>query len=235
MTESGVRELFRDATSEAALGESTVDVDAVIARERRIAVRRRIGLTVGAVAVAAGLAVALPAVVGGSPNPSPFASSGATPSQTLPPSATRPEREDLAFQALREHFPGAVRRPVAYTEWDGRISVEADLPGPPPVLVFLEALRVQERPEHPCGPTGPPACVEYVQPDGSTVMVQRIEDEIRLGGVLTVVAIHLRTNGTHVQVGVSYDPDLTAPYTDDVMVRAAVDPRFTAMTPGTGG
>jgi hypothetical protein len=41
---------------------------------------------------------------------------------------------------------------------------------------------------------------------------------------------------THVQVGVVFDVGPSAPtYTDDVIVAAAVDPRFTAMTPGTGG
>jgi hypothetical protein len=168
----------------------------------------------------------------GGPDPSPFASAGPTPSRTPAALATREEREDFAFQALRAHFPGITRRPADYSYWDGRVTVEATRPGPPAVLVFVEALRVQERPEHPCGPTVPPACAEYPQPDGTVVMVVRGQES----GQTTVIAIHLRTNGTHVQVGVVHDPGPAAPtYADDVMVRAAVDPRFTAMAPGTGG
>jgi hypothetical protein len=234
MSESDVRELFRDATADAALGESTVDVDAVIGRERRSAARRRIVATAGAVAAVVGLAVAVPAVVGGRErDPSPFASTGPTagPSGTPAALATREEREGFALQALREHFPGVVRTPVEYSNWDGRVNVEAKLPGPPVVVVFMEALRVMASPDHPCGTVEPPACAEHEQPDGSVVMVTR---ETRAGQT-TVIAIHLRTNGTHVQIGVNFLDGPSAPtYTDDVMVRAAVDPRFTAMAPGTG-
>jgi hypothetical protein len=242
MSESGVRELFRDVTADAVLGESTVDIDAVIGRERRAGVRRRVGVIAGAAAVVVALAVAVPVVVGGrGPDPSPFVSAGPTVTATPAPLATREEREAFAVTALLEHFPGAVRRPVDYSHWDGRVNVEAELPGPPrAVVVFVEALRVQERPEHPCGPTNPPRCAEYPQPDGSMVIVQRIpptgQETLQQGGQTAVVAIHMRTNGTHVQVGVVYDPGPSAPtYADEVMVRAALDPRFTAMAPGTGG
>lgn len=231
MSETGVRELFVDATSDGVLGTSTVDVDAVIVRERRAAARRRLIAAGGAVAAVIGLAVGIPAVVAGR-DPSVVPSTGASPVDTPSPLATRPEREDFAFSTLLEHFPGATRRASEYSNWDGRVMVEAELPGPPAVLLFVEALRVDADPEHPCGRPATAGCVEYPQPDGSVVMVVHDAEEGRVG----VIAIHLRTNGTHVQLGVTWESGAVAPsYSDEAMVRAAVDPRFTAMTPGTGG
>ena len=178
MSETGVRELFLDATSDAVLGKSTVDVDAVIVRERRSATRRRVLAAGGALAAVIGLAAGIPAVVAGR-DPGPAPSTGAGPAQTDTPSplATRAEREAFALRALGEHFPGAVRRPLEYSNWDGRVSVEADVPGPPAVLLFVEALRVDASPEHPCGRPAPSSCRSYTQADGSVVMVTRVVED----------------------------------------------------------
>jgi hypothetical protein len=171
-------------------------------------------------------------MAGTDPGPAPPGSHAPTPAETPPPLATREEREQFAIQALTDHFPGAVRRPLEYTQWDGRVSVEAELPGPRVVALFVEALRVQADTADPCGNATPPGCAEYPQPDGSVVMVVHHME----AGRVTVIANHMRTNGTHVQVGVSYDLVATAPYADEfVLVRAAMDPRLTAMAPGTGG
>jgi hypothetical protein len=230
MSETDVRDLFAAATSDAVLGKSTVDVDAVISRERRSAGRRRVLAVGGVVAAFVGLAIAVPIVMAdrGSDTAPPVGTSPPSPPPTPGPLATRLEREQFAIQALTDHFPGAGRRALDYTYWDGRVSVNAQLPG---TLLFAEALRVQANPEHPCRGAVAPACAEYPQPDGSVVMVQRD----RAGGNSTIIAIHLRTNGTHVQVGASITSDtLDPPFSDEVMVAAATDPRFTAMAPGTG-
>jgi hypothetical protein len=231
MSESGVRELFLDATSETALGPSMVDVDAVIAREKRSAVRRRV-ITAGA-AIAAGLvlAVAVPVIRADTDraDPGPYGSSAPPPTPGV--TATRDERERFAIEALTEHFPGAIRRPADYSHWDGRVTVEAEQPGAARILVFAEALRVLDSPPHPCAGAEIAVCAEYPQPDGSVVAVYHTVES----GRSTVVAIHLRIGGTHVQVGAVYlSGPLEQPYSDDVLIRAALDPRFTAMSPGTG-
>jgi len=231
MSETDARRLFHDATAESVLGAPTVDIDAVIGRERRRATRRRIIAAGGAVAAVIAITAAVSTVVSHGPaTGDPPATAPAPTPATPAPRATRPEREDFALRALAEHFPGAVRQPVEYAHWDGRVNVEAQVPGPPAATVFVEALRVDASPEHPCYGVRPPTCVELSQPDGSVVTVSHLSEP----GSSGVIAIHLRTNGTHVQVG-AVAAGSTAPYSDEVMVRAATDPRFTAMAPGTGG
>jgi len=226
MVDQEVRELFDRTVTDEVLGVSTVDVDAVVRRERRVAWQRR-GLGATALAVVAALAVlAGPAVLAGLTDRNELPS--VPPAPTLP--ASWHDRAVLAGVALTEYFPGVVPAPPDESfRWDGRVRADAGTWNQN-LAVWAAASRYQ-------GPTGPDVnqcggvadCQSFPQPDGTVAWLMRMEEN----GVVAHQVTLVRHDGTEVQVGVVYLGDLVnTPAPVDTLLRAVNDYRFAAMPPG---
>src|SRR5262245_51230882 len=119
MNDAQVRELFSSAATDGLLGPSSVDVEAVITRERRgMRVRRAaIGIASAAVFVAAVLVASLVIrAPGGTVSPA---------GPTTPASPSWDEREAQVETLVRESFgTTSTARTPENERWDGRVRVD---------------------------------------------------------------------------------------------------------------
>jgi hypothetical protein len=227
MVEQQVRDLFSRTVTDDVLGVSTVDLDGVVRRERRVAWQRR-GAGAAVLAVVAMVAVLIgPSLFSGRTRngPGPAAT---PPAPTLP--ASWHDRAVLAGVALTEYFPGVVPAPPDESfRWDGRVRADAGTWNQN-VAVWAAAARYQ-------GPTGPDVnqcggvsdCRSFPQADGTVAWLMRMEEN----GAVVHQVILVRHDGTEVQVGVVYLGDMVnSPSPEETLLRAVNDYRFAAMPPG---
>jgi hypothetical protein len=227
MNDAQVRELIAGAVTDGMLGPSSVDVDAVIARERRAMRARRatIGLAAAAVVSAAIVASLIIRAPGGTVSPI-----GPKPSVETSPSWD--EREAQVETLVRESFGTTSTTRMAERErWDGRVRVDGTRTenGVMVAEVFAEAARYQ-------GPSGDvsqcetgPQCTKHPQPDGTVVWLMHQTE----AGHTIVIALSVRPDGSLVQVGAVYPPDTQFAYPEGLLIHVATDPRLAAMPAGT--
>lgn len=251
-----LHDLFTAATAEDQLGKSTVDVDAIIRRERTSITRQRSALGLSAVVIATAAALSAPALLNGS-TPQPLASTGTSPTSTTTPAPAATlsyqQLNWLAGDILLDHFP-AMRRDTtqAGTPSDTgmiaanafRGTTDADPLASAAVAAFFWRSDLPRPTGSPCeempaevktlvNPSNQGTCISRPQPDGTVVWLRRWTVPASPGstGKLAIQAYQLRPDDLLVDVRAFYaDP---AEMDENAVVATVIDPRVTALPRGT--
>jgi hypothetical protein len=235
-----IRALFLAEANDDALGSTSVDIDAVIRRERRARQRRRWVAGTCAVALVTGGILLGPTLAGA------WGHRAVPPAVTASPVPTQPATVDagnaIALRVLLDNFTGATAGPPYHPfGMLGGIGGggKQTLHGQIVAYIIVSAMFRPSEPDNsnPCIPKPDPTtgmqgapragqvCTSYPQPDGTVVWVHSTDQG---GGSRVVSASQFRTNGALVEVSVYYGRPATEfpPFPDALLVHTVTDPRL---------
>lgn len=251
-----LHDLFAAATAEDQLGKSTVNVDAIIRRERRSMTRQRSVLGLSAVVIATAVALGAPSLLDRSV-PAPPGSTGTTPTSASTPAPTAKlsyqQLNWLAGDVLLDHFPGMRRDTtqegtpsdtgmIAANVFRGDTDADTvasaavgayfwrpDLPRPTGNPCEEMPAEVKER----VNPSNQGTCTSRPQPDGTVVWLRRWTVPAAPGSPeqLAIQAYQLRPNDLFVDVRAFYTNPTEMD--ENAVIAAVTDHRVTALPRGT--